>query len=317
MTSLHPWRRPWRFLFSRDVQSNKCETKHKKHKLAIVEWSSYGWPQRHAPVHDEKDAQLTMPHDDLKLHSISLSSRKMVKKPDFLTTFRPGFDLLSTGWTHGNAARRRQCVLLGTVRFTLLLEWDDDIIFTISVGRVIASWRHVPGIESLRFYHKLRASGSTVVTATPLWIGKSRILTSYRTNIPKPITTKFVTVDNVGESTPRTKFGVNLSRDLLGICVKYTKDICLFVCLFARLFVCLFVYTCFLQRTYRSDRSSDFNARWLKSGIVQESAYWKCRWYLTPGHGIRLTASYLVFSIVLMHTIVKSHTEENMCVAPG
>ena len=50
-------------------------------------------------------------------------------------------------------------------------------------------------------YHRLRGSGSPVLTATGFVNGKGQCSTPHRIDTPQPITKKFVTGDYVGDPT--------------------------------------------------------------------------------------------------------------------
>jgi len=94
-------------------------------------------------------------------------------------------------------------------------------------------------------YHRLNESSSTVLTATSLFYGEAKNLTSHRTKTLDRIKIKFGAVDCIGEGTRHANFYANPSKPKNGWNIQ-TK---------------FYLYMpFFLQRTHRSDPLRDFYA---------------------------------------------------------
>ena len=107
------------------------------------------------------------------------------------------------------------------------------------------------------------AALSTVLRTTSLSEGNMRFLGARQTETPWPIKTKFWTIDYLGEINRYAKNGWNRFS---GDCSPYTWNI--------RIILYLTLPFFFLERSYRSDGSTDFHARYLKQrGLFQGSAF--------------------------------------------
>ena len=121
-------------------------------------------------------------------------------------------------------------------------------------------------------HHSLLGSASPVLTATGFVNGKGQFSAVYRIDTPQPITKKlsqFIT-----STTPMTaKLGAYPSTlDFWTHGWNITKII--------------FIYAPFWKLTYRSDRSTDFHAWWLKRrGLAQGCAFWGFFSHCSPFRG--------------------------------
>ena len=120
-----------------------------------------------------------------------------------------------------------------------------------------------------RLFVLSRASAAalcTVLRTTSLSEGNIRLLGVRQTETPWPIKTKSCTIDYVGKITKYAKNGWNRFS---GGCSPYTWNI-LTILYFTLPYLTFF----FLERSYRSDGSTDFHARYLKQrGLFQGSAF--------------------------------------------
>jgi len=80
------------------------------------------------------------------------------------------------------------------------------------IKRQCPSLKSTVETKGLYCYHRLNGSSSHVLTATSLYYGKAKNLTSHRIKTPDLIEIKFGTVDYVSEVTPHAKFHVNLTK---------------------------------------------------------------------------------------------------------
>ena len=161
--------------------------------------------------------------------------------------------------------------------YTKSLEWNWSVVTELLLCAVCVEHEHFGFIVvCLYFYcalltvpcHLLRGSGSTVLTATGFVNGNHWFSTPPPTNStpfnrsPK----KFVTGDYVGNRYQCTKFGANPpTGGFWANAWNITES-----------FISLFMYTLFFwELTYRSDRSADFRAWWLKRrGLAQRMWLW-------------------------------------------
>jgi len=119
--------------------------------------------------------------------------------------------------------------------------------------------------------HRLRASGSTVVTMTSKVNGKTEILTPCRSETPKNIEAKLRVIDYVMDPYNLANFCGNLSK---GVCSPYWWNIT-----YSWLCVPFLSFPFFLVVAYSKNGWTDFHDVYLKwRGFAQGCAFWGSLW---------------------------------------
>jgi len=127
----------------------------------------------------------------------------------------------------------------------------------------------------LQVNHRLRGSGSTVVTMTSKVNGTMQILTPCRSETPENIETKIGHNDYIMGPFNPANFHRNRSN---GICSPYSWNITL-KCVIPFLSFPFLSFPFFLVVAYSKNGWTDFHNLYLKRrGLTQGSAFWGFRW---------------------------------------